>query len=141
MPGVWGVTIPVDGGMRHNCVSTKEDSCPLWRASGAYARCSPVRWTSTMTATTNATKQIIFRRRCNEGTRLLAEQVAKTDSYVILGGLLLITWRKIKRIRASFPKTSHTVYRLKRNEFLIWEWSKQHLPCPVTECADDGPVL
>ena len=94
-----------------------------------------------MTATTKATKQIIFRRRCNEGTRLLAEQVAKTDSHVILGGLLLITWRNIKRIRASFPKTSHPVYRLKRNEFLIWEWSKQHLPCPATECADAGPVL
>ena len=86
-------------------------------------------------------KQLISRRRYIEGTRLIEERVAKADFHVILEGLPLITWRDIRRIRASFPTNTQTIYRLKSNSFPLWNWAKQDLSCPVPEYAADGPAL
>ena len=89
----------------------------------------------------NKLKQLIFRLRYMEGTRLLEERVAKADFHVISKGSPLITWRDIRRIRASFPTNYQTMYWLKINSFPLWNWAKQDLSCPDPGCVNAGTAL
>ena len=110
-------------------------------ASDIHAGCPPVAGRRWWRPHRNNLKQLFSRRRYIEGTRLLDKRVAKTDFQVISEGSPLITWREIRRARASFLTNTQTLYRLKSNIFPLWNWAKQDLSCPVPECVDVGPAL
>ena len=138
---MWGVTSLVDGGVRYSRVLTQCESCPLWRASAAHAGFPPVGRSSPVATTTTEINSLSPGGANLEGTRLLDLRVAKTDFHVISEGSALITWRDIRLIRASFPTNAQTLYRLKSNSFLLWNWAKQDRSCLGPGCVNAGPAL
>ena len=72
---------------------------------------------------------------------ILDERVAKRGFQVISYGTSIITWREIRRVRASFPTNAQTLYRLKSNSFPLWNWASQDLSCPVPGCSRTLPFV
>ena len=65
--------------------------------------------------------------------------MAKLDFHVLSEGTSLITWRDIRRIRASFPTNAQTLYRLKCNSFPLSNWRAQIYHAPYLGVL--GPCL
>ncbi|CAI5704134.1 unnamed protein product [Peronospora farinosa] len=57
-------------------------------------------------------KQIVFRKRRDEGKRICDDRVEKQDFQVIASGTSLIEWRDIRKIRISFQTNAQTLHRL-----------------------------
>ena len=86
-------------------------------------------------------KQSISKRRCDEGKRLLKERDAKLHFHVHSEGTSLITWRDIRRIRASFPTNAQTLYQPKCNSFPLLNWASQDVSCPISGCSRTLPTV
>ncbi|UIZ26809.1 hypothetical protein KXD40_001485 [Peronospora effusa] len=86
-------------------------------------------------------KQIVFRKRRDEGKRICDDRVEKQDFQVIASGTSLIEWRDIRKIRASFLTNAQTLYRLKSNRFPLWNWASQDLSCPYPACSTSLPAM
>ena len=128
--------------MLYRRVNGQWDSCPLWRASGAYARLS----TFTPGGADGDRDAKNLNRQSHAAALLKAfspldERDGKVEFHVISEGTPLITWREIRRIWASFPTNAQKLYRLKCNSFLICNWASQDRSCPVPECATAGSAM
>ncbi|CAH0474767.1 unnamed protein product [Peronospora belbahrii] len=72
---------------------------------------------------------------CSISRRLRHQGKQQRDKRAGLSSDFHRQWRDLRRIRATFPTCTQTLYRLKSNSFPLWNWAAQNLSCPQSECV------
>ena len=77
------------------------------------------------------------------------KRMTAADHLVIARGSALVDWTELRRIRATFPQVTRTLFRLKASCFPLWNWQQEtaraliltvYLVIPRLQVTSFGPV-
>ena len=81
-----------------------------------------------------AFKKIAIRLRSDAGFTRIGFWIHSREHAIVTRGMSSMHWRDLRRIRATSPYVSQTLYRLKCNRFPLWNQLANNLSCPNPSC-------